>query len=748
MINMNGKIINNDDSVTLDKFLQNSYEKLWKSIQKEDYNLDFLNFNEFHEIIHENEVVGFIAMENLKQSFVKIIVECYILPDARGNKLVYESLIDIMSNTCFKVISKKPTLSFIQALISYGWAYKINSNLVFSWIPFDLRLSDAYKNSNIKRLYKNLAPENENTICFGQLFDLNNYCILFKDHNYFFSKDPNTYIISEPRKYDIKKYNCRRKLKKVTPNYLEDINFEMANNIFDALNYFMELNKSLSEQFTVDKIIGSEDKLNDDVIYALKNNNLSIEDGFKIRQAIVGTVESGEILNTSIGVRFAFLMENFDFIERTVDVGGRNSLDCPFCHEYNPNISNSCVFCGHEFGEVINPFEFVDDMNSLEDDFQVENDDFLDDDNISTRNHDFLTQFNDFNEKFNDFFGDDLEKLIESIRNEDYDGVDELLNKDKSLEKFDWYFKEDLKVDNGLLRIIEENDYNMDEVYSAQSRIYLYEYVKYVNDNIVSWKADSLQNFNHILFDAPKQALNQGLIKKIMSDKFGEYFDKYSKQDLIKELEYFDIQPENSKKEIINQLSRQGEFLYALTDDGLNYLNSNPLLEFFANNLEEFLFFEFEKFYNDNKDNYTTEEIANKFVNNTFKKSVKSGNLDDYLKYLDYYYKINFNNQNYDQSLIYLIQRVIYEVNKWHTKQKHRPFEFALSIKTGNYFQNISDLNETFDLKKIYDNAFDEFKFGHMKDNKKEIYDFIEDMVNGLHFMLINEYLIDKYSDN
>ena len=743
---MKNKIVIDDNSVTLDKFLKNSYSNLWESIQKEQYNLDFLDFNEFYEITHEDNVVGFIAVENFISSGIKLIVDCYILPDARGNKLLYEYLIDIMADTCVRVFYRKPTVSFIQAINSYGLTYKIGGDLLFTWVDFIVTLKDAYKNSKIKRLYKSLDEENESNFSFSRLFDLNFKCLLFKENMGLFSKDKDTFIIAEPRKYDIKKYSSRRKLKKVTVRYLDEIKQQMANNAADAFKYFRNLDIKLSEHFTVDNMIGSDAELKDDVVSILKDNDLTLEDGFKIRQSIADAVESGDILNISIKDRFSFLIEKNEFIGKTVDDGEESFYKCPFCGEYKSAVLYSCIHCGHDFGEEVIGQSMVDEFDLTEEELS-DIDGYFEKKNMTLSNTDFLIQFNDFNRKLNDILGGNIKEFLQGIDKLDYKIIDELTANEMDADKFDWHFKDDCDVDNYLLRKIEENNYDFKEVFDAQSRIFLYESVKFTKDNIITWKSDFIHDNNHIHMDALTQALDKGFIQKFTGDEFTTYLEGYSKQELEEELEYFGIEPKTSKKEIIGQIAEQGDILFDVTDEGLKYLNSNPLLKFFADNMEEYLFFEFEMFYNENKDDYTIEEIANRFVNENFKKSIKSGNLDDYLKYLEYYFKINFNNKNYDEAVYYLIQRVIYEVNKWYLAENHHNFDFAISIKTGKYFQDMSKVDKIENLKEIMDKAFNEFKFPHMKDNKILIDGFCLGLISGIPFMVFNELLLSDGMD-
>ena len=741
---MNNDVIYNSNSITLEEFLKNSYEKIWESVKKEDYNLDFQHFDEFYEIPYENEIVGFIAVEKSNKFNTKSIVDCYIKPEKRGNNLLYKALIKLISSTHYYIISKKPTRSFILALLHYGLAYKISENLIISWFDFEVKANDLYKNSKIKKLYKKI-DENSDVSCHADLFDLECNSLIILDSDNLMSKNSAINIISEPRKYDLKKFNSRKKLKKVSVNYLENINDVKVENITDFLNFFNDLNFELNQYFTVDNIIGSEDKLNDDVVEFLNENHISLEDGFKIRQDIINALNDEEIINTFIKFRFEFLVSNREYIGKTIDKKDNNN-HCPFC-EKGMDIFYTCRICGHQFDSIKHPSEIIDDMDdgkSIDVKDLLSMEDF-DPGEFSPKNLDFISQFNEFNEKLSDFLGDNYDKFFESIQNGDFNTFDKILNDKSNLHNADWYFKEGNKLDNWILNKIHEKNYDEFEVYESQSRIATYEYVKHIHENITPWKMESLNKLNHIRFDMNEYAINHGYLKKISGDEFADYLNQYSTDELIEELAYFDISPKKSKDDIINQLMDEGEFSLLVTEKGLDYLKSNLMLDFFADYLSEFLFYEFEIYYNLNKEDLSIHEIAEEYLNNEFKNAVKSGNLDVYLNYLEYYYKVNFDEGKFDQSLVYLIQRLIYEINIWYSKDNHTTFELGVSLKTGSFFNQLYKLGIDFNLEESFNIAFKEFKFGHLKQNREKIYDFAERLISGQHLMYINDNLLDEY---
>lgn len=746
---MISNVILNDDFINLEDFLKNNYEELWKSIVSEDYNIDFQEFDEFYEITGEDKVIGFIVVEKSDLLNVKNIVDSYILPDFRGNGFLCEYLIEIFEGTHYKILSKKPTRSFIQALLKAGLAYKFGESHVISRVHFDVNIADAYKNSKIKKLYKKALPESEKIHYFANLFDLNLNCLLFNDYMHNYSKNSDTLIIAEPRKYDLKKYNCRKKLKNVSVGYLEETYTDYIDNLEEALESFEEFDEKLEEAYTVENILGSEDKLNDTFIDLLNEANLTVEDGFRIRESILNSINDCEIGDVKIKDRLTFLISNPDFIAKEID--GNDSDKCSFCGKDITDVDvDYCGRCGHELDIVFENFNMIEEEEEEEDfrDFLLNNKNLFEGGDISFRDNDFLAQFNDFNQKLKDFFGDDQDEFFESLRKGDFKKADELFDSRKDSFNPDWQFKEDNEFDNELLRIIDENNYDVDDVRDAQSRIEVYECVKHINENITSWKMPSFFELNHFIFDAMEYSENHGYIEQITSNEFEMYFGAYSTEELKEELKYFDITPEVSRENILKQFKNQCDFSYIITEKGRDYLKSYPVLDFFATHLSEFLFYEFEKYYLENKDKYSLAEIGNNYVNSEFKKAIKSGNLDIYLRYVDYFYSINFEGKNYDEALYYLAQRLIYEINKWYLNEIHQSFEFAISLKTAEYFNKFYLLDADLDLKEIFNRAFNEFKFGHMKNKKDECFEYYERLLNGTHVININDELLSEYFDD
>ena len=88
-------MIDNNGNFTLERYLYDNYHEISKSVYKENYVLDYADFGLFFEIEYEDNVVGFITLENDDLNNRFIINESYIVPEWRGNNLFFKNYLDI-----------------------------------------------------------------------------------------------------------------------------------------------------------------------------------------------------------------------------------------------------------------------------------------------------------------------------------------------------------------------------------------------------------------------------------------------------------------------------------------------------------------------------------------------------------------------------------------------------------------------------------------------------------------------------
>lgn len=301
-------------------------------------------------------------------------------------------------------------------------------------------------------------------------------------------------------------------------------------------------------------------------------------------------------------------------------------------------------------------------------------------------------------------------EFSESLNIIDYDYLQ--LNQDK------YDFKEDIKFN------IEKSTYAL---------------VKYTNEHPTPWKYDYC--LKSVDDDAFELIAEKGYITKVMPDKFPELFSECTVEELIRESESYHS-PDTTKDDMIAYFTESCDCSWTVSDKGLKYLNSHPFLDFFTNNLPDFNIYEF-KLYADKYNELSLEEIGDKYINSKLTKALCDGEFDVYLNYADYYFNLNLSKGEYETALIYLIQRIIYEINMWHLKEYHFAFDEALSIRTDYLIFKIVKLGIDFDLDKLYDDAYNSL-IDKIKFNYGENYGHLKRLMDGVSIFDINDELLSQ----
>ena len=324
--------------------LQERYPYLYDSLMEDEYELEYDGYDLFQEILFENKVVGFITFH--KFTFVEnqfSITECFIMPEFRGNNTLFEILRNLIITDNFEFFIHNPNRAFMKVLTKNNLAYEFDDNLFVSYMNFHVEVSEVYLNSNIEELF------NDSFVEFpykANIYDYNLSSSLFRDPLSNFLNDVSIFACTNPRKFDLDKYNLHAKFKSIDADYLKSrFNTWMDNQDYIS-KFFKDAEDNLFENISVDKMIGTEDELDEDFIETLKEFNLTAEDGFKIRKHVLDALDKKQITMHSYNVRINYLLKNIGDVNREIGDYDDNVKKCPFCHNRVPDFLNSCVFCG------------------------------------------------------------------------------------------------------------------------------------------------------------------------------------------------------------------------------------------------------------------------------------------------------------------------------------------------------------------------------------------------------------------
>lgn len=477
-------MIENNESTTLEKYLDSLHPELIKSINKEKYMIDYDKFDLFHEILYDGDVVGFITLVNDDLNTRMIINECYILPEWRGNNLFFKNYLDIIGSSEKRVFIRKPNKNIINVLLNNNMAFKMENDIVISYVDFIVQLKDTFKNSKIKHHYKKVKDDELTFI--ANLFDLNLSSVLFFDDKRIFSKYLDVLCICEARKYDLKKYSIRKKLKKIQPKYLDETFKVIFDNLKDSFDFFKNLDENLSNSDkTRTKFLNEHSEFKD-------------KDSHHIRP-------------------------NHDFI-----------FDCPFCGEITQKSAIHCHTCGLNLEKTIIRNEnknniMIGDYN----DFKDDNSHFDEDDEMK-KDLDEIRNLFDSEDEMKGAFSKLIETsaelaLISKEKNEksfksldiiDYD----YLELDK--EKYD--SQEDKKLND------EKSIYALVKYTKEHPTPWKYDYyLKSVDDRAFDWIIDK-GYITKVMPDKYSELFNEYTVEELIRESESYHDPDTTKEDMIK----------------------------------------------------------------------------------------------------------------------------------------------------------------------------------------------------------------------
>lgn len=675
------KQINNKNQ-TLTELLQKDYSYIYESIQNEKYIIQYEDFTTFHEITNQNKVIGYYTTEKNSEKNVYAIEEIYILPEFRGNGIFKELLTFYMNIANLHVALKNPNKKLIDSLINNELAFKIDSNIIISFVRFYVNIEEIYDNKYLKQLYNN---SNGKKYIETTIYDYNLQSVLAYDLLEIVTENDDIPIIIKARKSDINKQHYE-KLEKIDPYYLMVANNTIYTHVDDIEEFMNKTSQKQEEESSLDKIIGTEDKLTNNVVEFLKKNNLTVEDGLFIRKQLKDALEKGEITNRSKLIRFNYLIEHYGEQEPIIDtqlvLGNNFDEECPYCKHLNSNFLEACEKCGH---------------------------------NIQQNNMFYLNAQEIISQE-----------LSETLRlGEDFQLKEEIDEKEN-------IFQKDIK------RLIEKNHYDEKDVFDKQCQEGLYMLLQAVNEVYLN-----LCDFDAICSIRPGSIFNYAINNEYIEEL--EDYDLYylmmqfnhTLDDLIKILEKHHLPTNGSKTELINRiqesLTPEEAFgkKYAPTEKGYEFLENNPQIKEFTNELIDFIYYEY--FYFIINNNYEDIKKATEdFRKHMEDKAIKEEDYELYLNVIENKLDQFENHSDYERILL-LTELFIIDLNYWFDKKEREIGDEALGIAVQVEYPDIIAEYKKFNANEIFNKAYENIKIKKFKKNKA----------------LIRKYFIDslKYED-
>ena len=330
-----GRTISEDamlDAVDIEETLKSKYDYIYNSIKENDYELEINHCTYFKEIVFKKKVVGFAAYTIINSVSTLSLVSSYILPEYREKGLFFDEINKIFEDQ--KQISiYKPPKFIIELLVKYGFAKKIENNLIISSIQIDI------PSNTIKKIYGSDKLFYEDYTYTANIYDINQ-CgfIVIPDENnkiiymtnpseadYKDNKISDANLDDEYFENIIKTLKRNQEtihdfLEKIEKNY--HINIETTIDTTETID-FEELKKIKKEELIEENILENFDKIENDKNSLLNNDSIDKEKYIKAYKNVgiydfIKTFEENqniELTNSIIKIDFEF---KNDYIKQNV----------------------------------------------------------------------------------------------------------------------------------------------------------------------------------------------------------------------------------------------------------------------------------------------------------------------------------------------------------------------------------------------------------------------------------------------
>lgn len=337
------KVFLSENTLDVLEILQENYDYIYESMRQEGFNLKYGECNLFKELVFDNKVVGFCSYDFSREFITAAINNIYVLPEFRGNKLFLDEIRKTMEEHN-KPSIMEPTRFIVELLIKYGFACKINENIVASAIEFIIPgehvLSNIdYENDELSTHFYDLS------ICASiHILDLNKSHIAY----------------SAPLNHDILKYDCLDYRNSMDDDYFKQISQLFKDNDVELMNIMLDLESNLPiKNYTLEEVIGQEGEFSFYIESLIDDAHVTHERALKIKQQIREEYEAGMILNESLLIRLAYLFE-----ENPKPTITSHDETCPYCSMPIDDHDRYCHFCGINLS--YNPEEMQDNLlNSI-----------------------------------------------------------------------------------------------------------------------------------------------------------------------------------------------------------------------------------------------------------------------------------------------------------------------------------------------------------------------------------------------
>lgn len=355
-----GRTVSEDgmlDAVDIEETLRSHYIYLYNSIKEENYKLKVNHCTYFKEIVFKKKVVGFSAYTMINSVSNLTMVASYILPEFRKRGLFFDEINNIFEEG--KQLSIYQPQSFVMdLLVKYGFAKKINENLIISSIKINI------PSNSISNIFGTENTSIEETFFTSHIYDSNLCGFLV-----FPQEDENILYLSDCYPEDDKMHTCSEKRENISNDYQKDVQNllkqnddeirDFLNNIYKNYSYYNKSDEEKSEDIDFEEL--KKIKINENIDENILKNLEKIETNKHSLLLNIDEIDKREYLETykNVGI--------YDFIRI---FNGNKNLELTnsiikIDYEFNSDYIKNLVIKENYINNQINSLEKESYLNKL-----------------------------------------------------------------------------------------------------------------------------------------------------------------------------------------------------------------------------------------------------------------------------------------------------------------------------------------------------------------------------------------------
>ena len=679
------KILENKDNLDLKRQLTN-YPYILK-----EYDIRFMDFDLFIEILDKKRVVGFLSLTKYNEH-AYALNDAYVLKEFRGKHLLLKEILKLLLDN-IELSIKEPTHDFVEMLVHYKFGKKLNENLVASALSFDIE---------------------DRNILYSEEFEIEDLCSTFL---YDLKLSSPVYIgdIVSKNKCEIAYQKLLKSDERYSLEFRQNVHIknyfnEFANNFKENIAEFGEVLINLKKNLPRKK----ESRIDRIIRTAIDNKQITPEESDKYKKRLEEAQSNGDVLNEGLQRYFNYIINGEDNLIHPKEV---SSTACPNCHRKINVKHKMCNHCGWNIsnGNYLKKDELLDElidekMNRIIDEY------FKSELNEEVRN-----------------LKDNLKTKIDDDKFETWT----IPNTDLDYYEHKYYIKNDKYA---LEKVEDENKganltfliHNILKALEKNSNIYeVFEELEIEDKSIIH------------------ELVSTELIESEDYENTGNViYNRHSNEELSEICKKHDLDGNGNKEEMIFELLNRGfydEFgltEFKLSNEGENLVRFTSWIDFYKDHMKIFDYDDFGN-YIEKINTHSFEPQCERYLDKHLKQAYDGKNFEKIHDIIASKSRFNVHFGNFVNALNDELQLFMISINPVYLDD-FDDYKFLLKSNINN-IAVLSQATNKKNLKKTFNKNWDKVKFNKKFISKKSALKYLNDAVNGKDLNIIENAIKKKF---